>query len=291
MEFMSKRVNYFIAVAQEGSITKAADRLCITPSPLSKRIKEMEENLNITLFERTNQGLSLTKEGQHLYSNVIVHYEELNRIKDSHKEKNHIQVGIYGPVPTHVNTVIDYLLMKNPAMTINLVRLMPTDGISRNELNRLYLLFSIEPLELSPFTQHLCAEEQLLLLHQARQSSESYRALPWVQSNYVSETQIFKHYHAQLQLQGFSRDVMNIDNLQLRLNFIRQGKAVAFILESMRSVINFDEYECNSLCLPNTNLIHHIYSNVAQLNDSQQLIAHMAKRGAQQWSHSASMSV
>ncbi|MGP0919220.1 LysR family transcriptional regulator, partial [Serratia sp. CY81166] len=70
MEFMSKRVNYFIAVAQEGSITKAADRLCITPSPLSKRIKEMEENLNITLFERTNQGLSLTKEGQHLYSNV-----------------------------------------------------------------------------------------------------------------------------------------------------------------------------------------------------------------------------
>lgn len=84
---------------------------------------------------------------------------------------------------------------------------------------------------------------------------------------------------------------MNIDNLQLRLNLIRQGKAVAFILESMRSVINFDEYECNSLCLPNTRLTHHIYSNVSQLNDSQQLIAHMAKRGAQQWSHSVSMPV
>lgn len=285
MEFMSKRVNYFIAVAQEGSITKAADRLCITPSPLSKRIKELEENLNITLFVRNNQGLSLTKEGQRLYSNVIIHYEELNRIKESHKEKNHIQVGIYGPVPTHVNTVIDYLLMKKTAMTINLVRLMPAEGISRSELNRLDLLFSIEPLSPSPFTQHFCSEEQLLLLHQVRQSPEHYRALPWVQSKYVSETPIFKHYHALLQQQGFSREVMNIDNLQLRLNLVRQGKAIAFILESMRFIINFDEYECSSLCLPNTHLTHHIYSNMAQLNDSQQLIDHMTKMGSQQWSN------
>lgn len=283
MEFMSKRVNYFIAVAQEGSITKAADRLCITPSPLSKRIKELEENLKITLFERTNQGLSLTKEGQHLYSDIIAHYEELNRIKDNHKEKRHLQVGVYGPVPPHVNTVIDYLLMKNPALTINLVRLTPTDGVNRNELNRLNLLFSIEPLTTPPFSQHLCTEERLLLLHPTGKKPEQYRSLPWVQSMHFSETSIFKHCHEQLQQRGFSREMMNIDNRHLRLNLIRQGKAIALALESMLPILNVDESECSSLLLSNARLTHHIYSNVAQLNDSQQVMAHLTHQGTQQW--------
>lgn len=283
MEFMSKRVNYFIAVAQEGSITKAADRLCITPSPLSKRIKELEEHLEITLFERTSQGLSLTKEGQHLYNDIISHYEELNRIKDNHKEKNHIQVGVYGPVPLHVNTVIDYLLMKNPALTITLIRLTPMNGMNHNELNRLNLLFSIEPLPTESFSQHLCIEERMLLLYPVGNTPEQYRALPWVQSTHFSETPIFKLSHEQLQQQGFVRDLMNIDNLRLRINLIRKGKAVALAPESMLPIMHVDESGCDTILLSNVHLTHHVYSNVAQLNDSQQVIAHLSHQGAQQW--------
>jgi hypothetical protein len=179
--------------------------------------------------------------------------------------------------------VIDYLLIKNPELTINLVRLTPTEGVSRNELNRLNLLFSIEPLPTPPFSQHLCTEERLLLLHPVGQKPEQYRSLPWVQGTYFSETSIFKHCHEQLQRQGFSRELMNIDNLHLRLNMIRQGKAIALALESMLPIMNVDKSECSTLLLSNASLTHHIYSNVAQLNDSQQVMAHLAHQGTQQW--------
>ncbi|HEJ8087011.1 TPA: LysR family transcriptional regulator [Serratia liquefaciens] len=285
MEFMSKHINYFITVAQEGSITKAAERLCITPSPLSQRIKELEDGLNIMLFERTHQGLSLTKDGRYLYNDIIAHYEGLNRVKDNHKERRHIQAGIFGAVPPHINTVVDYLLMKNPSLVINLVRLTPTEGRNRSELNQLNLLFSTESLSTPPFSQHFCAEEQLLLVHPSGQTQEQYRLLPWVQSTYFSETSIFKHCHTQLQQQGYSREVMNIDNLELRLNLIRQGKAISLALESLKPILKNEQQKCSSLSLSDTYLTHHIYSNTTLLNDSQQVIDHLTYQGMPQWSN------
>ncbi|OKB66573.1 hypothetical protein BHU62_11900 [Serratia marcescens] len=280
MDFMSKRVNYFIAVAQEGSIAKAAERLCITPSPLSKRIKELEDGLNIILFERNCHGLTLTQEGENLYRNVITHYEELNRINGSYKDKKCIQAGVYGPNPAHVNMIVEYLLMKKPTQAINLVRLTPGENICSHELSRLDLLFSIEPISPSLFLRHLCSEEQqLLLLHKANQTSEQCRALPWVQSPYFSETVAFKNHHNHLLQLGFSQEVMNIDNLQLRTSLIRRGKAITLTLGSILSAINIDEYEYNSINIPELSLTHHIYSNVAALNNSQQTMSSLMDMG------------
>jgi len=70
---------------------------------------------------------------------------------------------------------------------------------------------------------------------------------------------------------------MNIDNLRLRLNMICQGKVIALSLELMLPIMNIDENECSTLLLSNARLTHHIYSNVAQLNDSQQVMAIVEK--------------
>lgn len=283
MEFMSKRVNYFIAVAQEGSITKAADRLCITPSPLSKRIKELEENLNITLFERTNQGLSLTKEGQNLYKKLISHYEELKLVMENHKGNRHIQIGVYGPTPSHVNIVINYLLIKKPDVIINLVRITSMELVSLDITSRLNLLFSIEPLLNSSFNQHLCSEERLLLLYPAGESIERLRSLPWVQGSYFSETSIFQQCHEDLQRQGFSKELMCIDNLCLRLNMIRQGKAIALVPESKLPCMNVDEKRFRTILLPNKKLTHHIYSNMTYLNDKQHIVSYLEDQSSLYW--------
>ncbi len=57
----------FQAVVDAGSFVKAAERLGITPSGVSKRISRYEERLNVRLLHRTTRSLSVTDAGQSLY--------------------------------------------------------------------------------------------------------------------------------------------------------------------------------------------------------------------------------
>lgn len=56
-------LRYFLAVAQEGSVTRAARALHLTQPTLSRQIRELEEELGQTLFSRGGRKLSLTREG------------------------------------------------------------------------------------------------------------------------------------------------------------------------------------------------------------------------------------
>ena len=59
-----RHLRCFIAVAEELHFARAAERLHIEQSPLSRAIKELEYNLNAQLFERTTRNTRLTWAGQ-----------------------------------------------------------------------------------------------------------------------------------------------------------------------------------------------------------------------------------
>lgn len=64
-----RHLRYIIAVAEEGSFTKAAERVHVVQSNLSKQISEIEDLYNVTLFKRGNRGgATLTEAGQSLYN-------------------------------------------------------------------------------------------------------------------------------------------------------------------------------------------------------------------------------
>lgn len=56
----------FVTVAEEGHLTRAADRLYTSQPAISAHIKALEEELGITLFHRTPKGMQLTVEGEQL---------------------------------------------------------------------------------------------------------------------------------------------------------------------------------------------------------------------------------
>ena len=61
-----RHLRYFQAVAQEGSFTRAAEKLHMAQPPLSRQIRQFEEELGVALFERTTRALRLTEAGRFL---------------------------------------------------------------------------------------------------------------------------------------------------------------------------------------------------------------------------------
>ncbi len=70
---------YFMTVADQGSFNKAAEKLFATQPNLSKAISNLESELKVNIFYRTNRGVELTEDGKKLYqySRTILNQMEL----------------------------------------------------------------------------------------------------------------------------------------------------------------------------------------------------------------------
>lgn len=56
-------LNYFLAIAREENFTRAAEQLHVTQPTLSRQIAQLEEELGVELFVRSNHNIILTEEG------------------------------------------------------------------------------------------------------------------------------------------------------------------------------------------------------------------------------------
>ncbi|AEI41056.1 LysR family transcriptional regulator [Paenibacillus mucilaginosus] len=61
-----RQLRYFMAIAEEGGITRAARVLNIEQPPLSRQLRQMEQELGVTLFDRSGSRLKLTPAGERL---------------------------------------------------------------------------------------------------------------------------------------------------------------------------------------------------------------------------------
>ena len=71
-----RHLRYFCVVAEELNFTSAAERLHMSQPPLSRQIKQLEQEVGTELFERSSRGLQLTPSGiffqQHAFNQIIL---------------------------------------------------------------------------------------------------------------------------------------------------------------------------------------------------------------------------
>ncbi|WP_327267903.1 LysR family transcriptional regulator [Streptomyces sp. NBC_01218] len=70
MDVDTRLLRYFAAVAEEGSLTGAAERLFVSQPALTKQIRRLEDDLGVRLFTRSRSGMALTEAGRELASRV-----------------------------------------------------------------------------------------------------------------------------------------------------------------------------------------------------------------------------
>ncbi|WP_321401897.1 LysR family transcriptional regulator [Maridesulfovibrio sp.] len=97
----------FVVLAEEGNMTRAAARLNLSQPAISSQLKSLEEELHLSLFQRTPKGMNLTEEGQKLKIKADV---VLSGLRDFNAEAEKLRGGSYGEIVLGVNT--DPLLLR-----------------------------------------------------------------------------------------------------------------------------------------------------------------------------------
>jgi len=101
-----RQLEYFRVIAETESIHEAARRLNMSQPPLSYQLKQLEAELNVTLFERTRQGVRLTEAGKLLYdrsANLLEYVKSTELEVAKVGKKRVLRLGI---TPTTVATIM-----------------------------------------------------------------------------------------------------------------------------------------------------------------------------------------
>lgn len=107
-----RTLRYFVCVAEEKSITRAAERLMVAQPALSRQIAKLEDDLGLSVFARTSRGVELTEEGGIL---LIRCYAILEQISQAHHDVTaHVEeprgVVVLGIPPTPGEFIAPLLL-------------------------------------------------------------------------------------------------------------------------------------------------------------------------------------
>ena len=83
-----QQLKYVTTIANIGSISEAAKRLFVSQQSLNKAIKELEKEMGITIFDRTNKGITVSKEGERFLGYARQVLEQAALLEEQYKSQS-----------------------------------------------------------------------------------------------------------------------------------------------------------------------------------------------------------
>ncbi|TNB48857.1 LysR family transcriptional regulator [Martelella lutilitoris] len=130
MSLNLRQLRYFVATAELGQVSQSAVHLSISQSAITTAIKELEQTVGATLFDRTAHGMSLTDAGRQFLSHA---YEILQKVEEATQLTSYTEALTGTLTVATTYTVIGYFL---PLHIERLRRRFPGLEIKLFELNR-----------------------------------------------------------------------------------------------------------------------------------------------------------
>jgi DNA-binding transcriptional LysR family regulator len=146
-----RRLRYFLAVAEELSFTRAADRLQMAQPPLSTQIQALERELGVALFDRSRRAIRLTAAGRALVPEARRRQADAEHTDRIVRHAGDGTVGrlAVGFVPAAVNGVLPDILRRYraayPGVALSLYERSPDDLIRQLHERRLQVAFLFAP--------------------------------------------------------------------------------------------------------------------------------------------------
>jgi DNA-binding transcriptional LysR family regulator len=132
-----RQLRYFVAVAEEGNLTAAARRLHVSQPPITRQIRQLEEELRVELLVRSSKGVQLTEAGKLFF----VEAKRLLNISQAAVEKSRaaqagevgrLDIGYFGStIYTVVPQLVRSFLLGRPNITVRIQRAGKEEQVAR----------------------------------------------------------------------------------------------------------------------------------------------------------------
>jgi LysR family transcriptional regulator, benzoate and cis,cis-muconate-responsive activator of ben and cat genes len=143
-----RHLRYFVAVAEELSFRKAAQRLNVSRPALSKQIKDLEDEISVKLLERDTVSVSLTKAGelfledsQKLLLDSEQAIERAHQAQSGHRGK--FRIGSVGILATEfLPKTLKIFNQKYPGVEVEFVEMLPTEQLRALPMGKIDIGFA-----------------------------------------------------------------------------------------------------------------------------------------------------
>ncbi|MBN3801600.1 LysR family transcriptional regulator [Paraburkholderia sp. Ac-20336] len=149
-----RHLRYFLAVAEEGQFTRAAERLAMQQPPLSQQIRLLEEEVGFDLFVRLPRGVELTEAGKAFAQNAELVFDTLQQglahaRRIAQGKLGTISVGLTSSAGFHPATTeaIRAFRAAEPGVEIELAELNAAEIIERLSSEQLHVAFLRKPVD------------------------------------------------------------------------------------------------------------------------------------------------
>ncbi|OJJ18448.1 hypothetical protein BKI52_22800 [marine bacterium AO1-C] len=166
-----KHIESFVVLAQELSFSKAAKKLHLSQSPLSRHIKLLEKELGKTLFQRSTQSVQLTKAGEVFLEEATMLLSQVKGAMDKLKAPiktatKQLEIGFIRPAMLlFLPQLIKAFRQQYPHIQLNITEMNQAIAMQKGLLNRtLDVVFMHALLPLANIETHLIFYEPLKLV-------------------------------------------------------------------------------------------------------------------------------
>ena len=241
-----RQLQTFIQIAQMQSFSRTAEMLGYSQSAVTVQIRQLENELNVKLFDRTSKGVTLTEAGKLLYdrSGNLLEYARSTELEVSKTGKKRIlRIGL---TPTTVDTIMPYISQfskKNPDVNFEV-----HDGITYSLYQ--YLLDGIidisvarTPLRLDEVSYMELCSEPMIAVSAPENTASSLKLADLLHRPLILyrryEELIMNTFHAQ----NMNPDIFCVcDDPRGAMLWAKENLATAIFPQSMASL-------CDGLCI------------------------------------------